>query len=116
MRGGCRLRKPRLDADLGSEHEMRAECNCGRECEAGDGSERRQPHSHDEEEEDEARESRDEAREQFTRALDLGSKSASTAFELAGLLRDAKADPARVIEMLDKASEKLALNIVALSK
>ena len=45
----------------------------------------------------------DDAREQFTRALDLGSKNASTAFELAGLLRDAKADPARVIEMLDKA-------------
>ena len=45
----------------------------------------------------------DEARRQFTRALELGSKNASAAFELAGLLRDANADPARVIELLDKA-------------
>ncbi|MDP8981651.1 MAG: tetratricopeptide repeat protein [Acidobacteriota bacterium] len=45
----------------------------------------------------------DEARQHFARALELGSKNAAAAFELAGLLRDAKADPARVLELLDKA-------------
>ena len=45
----------------------------------------------------------DEARRQFTRAVELGSKNASAAFELAGLLRDANADPALVIELLDRA-------------